>query len=120
MSDHKRFAHNGSTFDSFLREERILEETETLALKRVIAWQLQRAMKTKRISKYAMAKRLRTSRSQVDRLLDPVNIGVTLGTLSRAAQVVGKRIVFQVVDDRRRPPRARSRKRPAAAWPAQN
>ena len=92
------FDHSGSTFDSFLQEEGILEETEAIAVKRVIAWQLKHAMKQKRISKYAMARQLRTSRSQVDRLLDPANIGVTIGTLSRAARAVGKRIVLNVVD----------------------
>lgn len=105
MSRTNNFDHSGSTFDSFLQEEGILEETEALAIKRVIAWQLEHAMKQKRISKYAMARQLRTSRSQVDRLLDPANIGVSIGTLSKAANAVGKRIIFEVVDAKARPSR---------------
>lgn len=101
MNKTRGFDHSGSTFDSFLEEEGILEETEALAIKRVIAWQLKQAMKEKHITKYAMAKRLHTSRSQVDRLLHPDNIGVTIGTLSKAAKVVGKRIALEVVE---RPP----------------
>jgi len=98
MSRTNNFDHSGSTFDSFLEEEGILEETEALAIKRVIAWQLEQAMKEKHITKYAMAKRLHTSRSQVDRLLHPDNIGVTISTLSKAAKAVGKRIALKVVD----------------------
>jgi hypothetical protein len=93
----KRIDHSGSSFDEFLREEGILEEAEA-AIKRVIAWQLRREMQRKRITKKIMAGRLRTSRSQLDRLLDPQYSGVTLGTLSRAAMVLGKRLKVQVVE----------------------
>jgi hypothetical protein len=82
----------GSTFDSLLREDGILEEVEAVAIKRVIAWQLAHIMKTKKISKKAMAARMRTSRSQLDRLLDPDNPSVTLATLRRAASLVGWRL----------------------------
>jgi antitoxin HicB len=99
MNKGKAIDHTGSSFDRFLEEDGILEETEAKALKRVIAWQLQQAMKARGVTKYAMAKRLRTSRSQVDRLLDPGNVGVSLATLSKAVRVVGKRIVFEVVDE---------------------
>jgi antitoxin HicB len=106
----KRTDHSGSYFDEFLREEGMLEEAETVAIKRVIAWQLQREMQRKRITKKAMAGRLGTSRSQLDRLLDPQNAGVTLGALSRAAMVLGKRLKVQIIEA---PAAARSlRKRP--------
>ena len=106
----KRIDYSGSSFDDFLREEGVLEEAETVAIKRVIAWQLRREMQRKRITKKAMAGRLRTSRSQLDRLLDPQYAGVTLGTLSRAAMVLGKRLKVQVIEG---PAEGRSqRKRP--------
>jgi antitoxin HicB len=94
----KQFDHSGSSFDDFLRDESILEEAETIAIKRVIAWQLQQEMQKKRITKKVMATRLRTSRSQLDRLLDPEYPGVTLGALSRAAMVLGKRLKVQIID----------------------
>lgn len=106
----KLIDHSGSSFDEFLHEEGMLEEAEAVAIKRVIAWQLQREMQRKRITKKAMAGRLHTSRSQLDRLLDPQYPGVTLGTLSRAAMVLGKRLKVQVIES---PAAARSlRKRP--------
>src|SRR5215831_11880367 len=91
--------HSGSTFDSFLEEEHILQETEAVALKRVLAWKLEQAMKEKKVSKYALAKDLHTSRSQVDRLLDPSHVGVTIGTITRAAMSLGKRIRFEIVNE---------------------
>src|ERR1700759_1729364 len=94
----KQFDHSGSSFDDFIRDEGILEEAETMAIKRVIAWQLQQEMQKKRITKKAMADRLHTSRSQLDRLLDPEYAGVTLGALSRAAIVLGKRLKVQVME----------------------
>lgn len=97
-SKSKPIDHSGSSFNEFLREEGILEEAEAVAIKRVIAWQLRREMQRKRITKKAMAGRLRTSRSQLDRLLDPQYPGVTLGTLSRAAMVLGKRLKVQVIE----------------------
>lgn len=88
--------HSGSTLDELLQEDGMLDEVEAIAIKRVIAWQLQTAMKKNKISKQGMAAQLRTSRSQVDRLLDPDHCGVTLGTLSKAAHAVGKRLVVRV------------------------
>jgi len=99
----KNVDYSGSSFDDFLRDEGTLEEAETIAIKRVIAWQLQQEMKRKRISKKAMASRLRTSRSQLDRLLDPKYSGVTLGTLARAAVALGKRLKVQVIEAKRPP-----------------
>jgi DNA-binding Xre family transcriptional regulator len=99
--------HSGSSFDDFLQEEGILEETEALAIKRVIAWRLRKEMQRKRITKKSMAMQLGTSRSQVDRLLDPEHAGVTLGTLAKAARVVGKRLELRVLDGSRRRATAR-------------
>jgi antitoxin HicB len=94
----RKFDHSGSTFDSFLEEEGIREEVEAVAIKRVLAWQLEQAMKNQQKTKQAMAKHLRTSRSQLDRLLDPRNVSVTLDTMTRAAQALGKRITIRVTD----------------------
>jgi len=94
----RRIDHRGSTLDSFLEEEGIREETEAVAIKRVLAWQFERAMQEQKKTKWAMAKQLRTSRSQLDRLLDPRNVSVTLETLTRAARVLGKRIIIRVAD----------------------
>jgi len=87
----------GSSFDDFLKEEGIYDDVETTAIKRVIAWQLEKAMKARRMSKLQMARRMKTSRSQLDRLLDPLHNGVTLDTLSRAAQVLGRHIRLELV-----------------------
>jgi len=87
-------------FSSFLEEEGIREEVEAVAIKRVLAWQLEQAMKKQRTTKRAMARRLRTSRSQLDRLLDPRNVAVTLDTITRAARALGKRVIIRVADAR--------------------
>lgn len=92
------FDHSGSSFDSFLEEEGILDELETVAIKRVIAWQLAEAMKAGKISKKLMAERMGTSRSQLDRLLDPENSAVHLETIAKAARAVGKRLRLEMVD----------------------
>jgi antitoxin HicB len=90
--------HTGSSFDSFLEEEGIREEVEAVAIKRVLAWQLKKAMKEQRKTKRLMAKQLHTSRSQLDRLLDPENISVTIATITRAARALGKRVILHVTD----------------------
>jgi antitoxin HicB len=95
--------HSGSSFDSFLQEERIKEEVEAVAVKRVIAWQFEQAMLSQKKTKQAMAKQLHTSRTQLNRLLDPKNAGVTLETISRAANVLGKKIIIKMVDAKREP-----------------
>jgi len=95
---HKVTGHSGSTFDSFLEEEGIREEVEAVAIKRVLAWQLSQAMQKQQKTKQAMAKQLHTSRSQLDRLLDPQNISVTLDTITRAARALGKRVILRVAD----------------------
>ena len=88
--------HMGSGIDDFLKEEGIFEETQAQAVKEVVAWQLAEAMKNEKISKNKMAALLKTSRSQVDRMLDPTN-DITLGTLQRAAAVVGRRLTIELV-----------------------
>lgn len=92
------FDHTGSSFDSFLEEEGILDEVDAVAIKRVIAWQLAEAMRAENISKKAMALRLGTSRSQLDRLLNPNNSAVNLETIAKAARAVGKRLRMEMVD----------------------
>lgn len=94
----KRVDHSGSTFDSFLEQEGIREEVEAVAIKRVLAWQLERAMQKQQKTKQAMARQLNTSRSQLDRLLDPRNVAVTLDTITRAAHALGKRLIIRVTD----------------------
>ncbi|MBN1999432.1 XRE family transcriptional regulator [candidate division KSB1 bacterium] len=89
--------HIGSNFDDFLEQEGILAEVEANAIKRVIAFQLAELMQKENISKTAMAKRMKTSRSSIDRLLDPQNKSVTLQTLERAALVLGKRLEINFV-----------------------
>ena len=84
--------HIGSKFDDFLEEEGILAETEATAVKRVIAFQIEQLMNKNRLSKSAMARRMHTSRSSLDRLLDPENPSITLQTLERAASALGKRL----------------------------
>lgn len=79
----------GSDFDEFLQEEGIREDVTAAALKRVIAWQLDSAMKSKRITKTEMASRMHTSRAVVNRLLDEKDTSVTLATLARASLAVG-------------------------------
>ena len=86
----------GSSIDDFLKEEGIFEEAQAEAVKEVVAWQLAEAMKEKKISKNKMAALLKTSRSQVDRLLDPKN-DITLGSLQRAAAMVGRRVSIELV-----------------------
>ena len=96
--NHKRTNHDGSTLDSFLEQEGIRDEVEAVAVKRVLAWQLSQAMRKQQKTKRVMARQLRTSRSQLDRLLDPQNISVTLDTIARAAHALGKRLVIRVTD----------------------
>jgi predicted XRE-type DNA-binding protein len=92
------FDHSGSSFDSFLDEEGIREEIEAVAIKRVLAWQLENAMRKLRKTKQAMARELHTSRSQLDRLLDPRNVAISLDTITRAAKVLGKRLTVRITD----------------------
>lgn len=88
----KRNMHIGSDFDDFLREEGLLEELQATAVKRVLASQLEKSMQEARLTKTAMARRMRTTRAQLDRLLNPENPSTTLATLVKAAQAVGKKL----------------------------
>ena len=88
--------HMGSSVDDFLKQEGIFEEAQAQAIKEVVAWQLAEAMKERKISKNKMAKLLKTSRTQVDRLLDPKN-DITLSSLQRAAAMVGRRVSIELV-----------------------
>ncbi len=97
MSNNK---HRGSSFDDFLRDEGILEETEALALKRVLAWQILQTMESKQMTKTAMADAMKTSRSSLNRLLDPENDSVSLRTMGRAATVLGKSLRIELVEPR--------------------
>jgi antitoxin HicB len=92
----KQNPHIGSTLDDFLKEEGIFEEVQTQAIKEVVAWQLGEAMKARGVSKAGMAKLLHTSRTQVDRLLDPES-DVTLSSLQRAAALVGRQVRLELV-----------------------
>ena len=88
--------HIGSDFDEFLADEGLLSETEATAVKRVIAFQLTQFMAGNELSKTAMAKRMQTSRSALDRLLNPSNPSVTLQTMDRAARALGKRLRIEL------------------------
>lgn len=86
----------GSDFDDFLKEEGLLEDTTAVAIKRYIAFQLTEKMSKDHLSKAEMARRMETSRSALDRLLDPENPSVTLQTLQSAAQALGGRIKVEL------------------------
>ena len=89
--------HIGSSFDSWLREEGIYEEVTASAVKRVLARQVEAAMKAKHFTKAEMARRMRTSRAALDRLLDPDYDAVTLSTLRKAASAVGRQLRLELV-----------------------
>jgi DNA-binding phage protein len=92
-----RNKHRGSTLDEFLSEEGVLEEFQARAIKEVVAWQLAQAMKERKLSKNQLAKQMRTSRTQIDRVLDPDAGNVTIETLQRAAALVGRRVKIELV-----------------------
>jgi len=88
--------HIGSSVDSFLKDEGTFDEAQALAIKEVVVWQLTEAMAKQSLSKARLAVMLKTSRSQVDRLLDPTR-DVTLSTLQRAAALVGRKVQIELV-----------------------
>ena len=88
--------HSGSSFDDFLIEDGMYEAVQARALKRALAEQLRDAMQTGNISKVAMAQRMVTSRSQLDRVLDPNNLSIQLDTLIKAARAVGKTVEIRL------------------------
>jgi antitoxin HicB len=88
--------HIGSSFEDFLEEEGILEDCTAVAVKRVLARQIEREMRERGLTKSAMAKAMHTSRPALDRLLDPANPSVTLDTLQRAATAVGRKLRLEL------------------------
>ena len=88
----KKNPHLGSKFEDYLAEEGLLEDVTATAMKRVLAWQIAQLMKKQRVTKSAMAKRMKTSRAALDRLLDAENTSVTLLTMGRAAAALGKEL----------------------------
>ena len=93
----KKKGRIGSSFDDYLKEEGIYEDVTARAIKRAIARQLDALMEDQGLTKSELARRMKTSRAQLDRLLDPENESVTLGTLTRAAQAVGRRLQMELV-----------------------
>ena len=91
-----RKSHTGASIDEFMKREGIFEESQAQAVKEVVAWQLDEAMKKQKISKNRMAKLMKTSRTQVDRILNPKN-DITLSSLQRAAAMVGRRVTIELV-----------------------
>jgi DNA-binding Xre family transcriptional regulator len=88
--------HVGSRFDDFLAEESMLEETTAVAVKRVIAWQIEEEMAIQNLTKTAMAKKMHTSRAALNRLLDDTDTSLTLTTLASAAAALGKQVRFEL------------------------
>ncbi|ACB00912.1 MULTISPECIES: XRE family transcriptional regulator [Cyanophyceae] len=95
MTDNQRI---GSSLDGLLEEDGILAEVNALALKRVLAWQLSQEMERQGLSRSQMAASMKTSRSSLQRLLDPENTSVTLKTMEKAAAIVGKRLRIELDD----------------------
>jgi predicted XRE-type DNA-binding protein len=94
--------HTGSSFDDFLKEDGIYEEVQARALKRALAEQLDDAMQSSKLSKVSMAQRMATSRSQLDRVLDPGNLSIQLDTLIKAASAVGRTVEIRLKQDTKR------------------
>jgi len=90
-------SHIGSSFESLLEETGEQVEVNAVAIKRVIAWEIRQMMKLENISKTNMASRLQTSRSALDRLLDPNNTSITLNTLDHAARTIGKKLQIELI-----------------------
>jgi predicted XRE-type DNA-binding protein len=93
----RRKAHTGSRVAELLGAQGLLEDAEAAAIKRVLAWQLEKSMKAQGVTKQTLAKRMSTSRSQLDRLLDPDVATVQLDTVARAAKALGKRLEVRLV-----------------------
>ena len=87
----------GPLFEDWLKEEGIHEDVAIASIKRVLAWQLEEAMREQKLNRSQMAKRMATSRPQLDRILDPNNGGVTLDTLAKAAKAVGRKVSLELV-----------------------
>ena len=92
--------HIGSSFEEFLNEETMAEEATAVAIKRVIAWQIEQEMKAQKLTKTALAKKMHTSRAALNRLLDETDTSLTLTTLASAANALGKRLRLEIVPKR--------------------
>nr|MDA3823976.1 helix-turn-helix transcriptional regulator [Bacteroidales bacterium] len=90
--------HVGSDFDDFLQEEGLLAQAEATAIKRVLAFQIQKEMEERKLSKSALAQLMNTSRSSLDRLLDPENPSVTWVTMERVASALGQTLTIQLAE----------------------
>ena len=88
--------HIGSKFDDFLKEEKLFEQVQATAIKRVVVYQIAEEMKRKKLTKTEMASRMKTSRAALERLLDPDNTSITLFTLERAASALGKKLKVEL------------------------
>ena len=88
--------HIGSSFDDFLAEEAMLEEATATAVKRVIAWQIEQEMKAQKLTKTALASKMKTSRAALNRLLDASDTSLTLTTLASAATALGKHVKIEL------------------------
>jgi transcriptional regulator with XRE-family HTH domain len=97
MSAGKKKGRIGSSFNDFLKEEGLDQEASAVAIKRVLAWQLEKAMAKEGVTKNEMAKRMRTSRSQLERILDPDNDKIQLDTVFKAARVLGRELRLELL-----------------------
>jgi predicted XRE-type DNA-binding protein len=97
VTSKKKRGRIGSSFAAYLKEEGTYEETSALAIKRALAWQLEQAMSQEGMSKNQMAKRMHTSRSQLDRILDPDNDKIQLDTVFKAARALGREVRLELV-----------------------
>lgn len=97
MTRKKKTKHIGSSFNDFMKEEGLHEEASAVAIKRVLAWELEQAMEKEGVSKNEMAKRMHTSRSQLDRILDPDYDKVRLDTVFKAARALGREVRLELV-----------------------
>jgi hypothetical protein len=97
MSARKKRSRIGSSFEEFLKDEGMHEEASAVAIKRVLAWELEKAMAKEGVTKNEMAKRMQTSRSQLDRILDPDNDKVQLDTVFKAARALGREVKLELV-----------------------
>lgn len=109
MSRKKKSPRIGSSFSEYLKSEGTYEEASAVAIKRVLAWQLEEAMRKKGLNKNEMAKRMHTSRSQLERVLDPDNAKIQLDTVFKAAHVLGRDVKLELVTPRGASTRAPTR-----------
>ena len=93
----KRSTEGFTSLDDFLQEKGVLDEFQAVAIKEVLAWQIEQAMKSQKMSRTRLAERMGTSRTQINRLLNPSDGNVTLATLQRAAEILGRKVRLELV-----------------------